>query len=224
MISTLIIILIVVLFLILGIRRGAAATLLNFAAMIANAIVSHFLGAALAQAMYDAFFKARVIESLETTISQKGAEFAAQNSMQALPGGIRGILEFFARIFGVTAQDLQGRLMLSSNQTEAIARTIEKPLQELAVFFLSILLSVVIFALLWIILKLLIRVALRVFRLPVIRQIDMVLGIVFGLLEGLVFACIIANVVYLLLSFTNPVVLDSGTLFGSFFRALVIFQ
>ena len=72
MISTVIIIFIVVLFVVIGVSRGAARTLLSFAAMIACSALAHFLSAPAAQALYDNFIRARVLEQLESTILLHG--------------------------------------------------------------------------------------------------------------------------------------------------------
>ena len=224
MISTVIIIFIVVLFVVIGVSRGAARTLLSFAAMIACSALAHFLSAPAAQALYDNFIRARVLEQLESTIAAKGAEYAAQNSLQALPQPLSGTIGFFTRLFGVNLEDLQGRLMLSGDQTESIDRSIEKQLGELAVFFLTVICSAVLFFVLWFVFRMLIRLVLPVFNLPLVRQVNKVLGGVLGALEGAVFVCFLANVFYLLVSCTNPVMLDNGSLFGGLFDALLIMK
>lgn len=223
MLSTIVILLLIFLFIILGIYRGAARTLLNFVAMTANAVISNFLGGLLAQWMYDSFIKANVIGSLERSIAENGATAAAENSLEALPDSMYSLLRFFGGIFGAAPQDMQGRLVLSAGDTEVMARTLEKPVGELSVFLLTVVCSLFIFFLLWIVFKLLIRSALLVFELPVIRQINHILGGVFGLLEGVVMVCFMANLLYLLLSCVNPFALNSSV-FGDLFNALLIFK
>ena len=224
MISTIVIILIVVLLIILGAHRGAARSLLNFAAMIACSVAAHFLSGALAQAVYDGFIKASVIRELESTVAAQGAEFAAKNSLQALPDALEGFFGFLLRLLGVTPGDLQGRLVFGSAQTESIARTIEKPLGELVVFLLSAVFAGVLFLVLWLLCRLLVRQAARVFELPVIRTVNRIFGGIIGALEGLVLTGFLANLLYVLLSCTNPAALDSRALFGGLFRALLIFN
>ena len=104
MISAIVIILLILLFIILGVHRGAARTLLNFAAMIAATAISHFLSSVIAQAVYDAFFHKTVLESLQTTIAQNGEEFAAKTSLQALPDGFERMLEGLSKLFGVSPE------------------------------------------------------------------------------------------------------------------------
>ncbi len=223
MLSTIIIIITVVLFVLLGVRRGAAKTLLCFVAMTANAVISHYLGSIAAQWVYDSFIKSSVLSNLEQGIAENGVTVTAQNSLGALPDSMYRLFRFFGGMFGVAPEDMQGRLVVSAGDTEAMARTLEKPIGELTVFLLSVVISLVIFFLLWIVFKLLIRAALHVFELPVIRQVNHVLGGVFGLLEGVVLVCFLSNILYLLLSCVNPSALNSS-LFGGLFYALLIFK
>ena len=237
MISAIVIILLILLFIILGVHRGAARTLLNFAAMIAATAISHFLSSVIAQAVYDAFFHKTVLESLQTTIAQNGEEFAAKTSLQALPDGFERMLEGLSKLFGVSPEAIQGRLMLAPSQTDGIAQTyviehdmgliaqaIEKPVSELCVFLLSVIVSIVIFALLWIIFKMIIRLVMPLFSLPGVHAVNKIFGGVLGALEGAVLAVFLCNILYVLISCTNPALTENATLFGSLFHALVFFK
>lgn len=215
---------IILLLLLLGIKRGAARTILHFAAVTASALLSHFLGGMAAEGIYDAFIKNRVISNIEQTIVSNGAEYAVNNSIDALPDGLRGLIQLLGKPFGITAGDLQGRVVLPGGQTEAVARTIEAPLGELTVFLLSVLCSLVVFLLLLLLFQPLIRLALLVFELPLLHGVNHLLGGVFGVLEGIVLVCFLANVLYVLLGCTNPAALDNSALFGRLFYALLIFK
>lgn len=222
MVSTIIIILIAVFFVVLGFCRGAARTLLNLAAMIASLALSNFLASFIAQWTYDAFIKQTVLNNLERYISEHGVEFAAQNSFSALPAGLRNIISGFAGLFGASSQDLQGRL--TGKTAGELARTMEQPVNEMTVFFLSALISIVLFFLLWIIFKLLISKALVVFKIPVIKQINMFLGGIIGLVEAAVFLLFAVNLLYIVIACTNPSVLDNPSLFGGLFDMLLIIK
>lgn len=224
MIADIIIILIVVLFLLLGIRRGAAKTLLNLAAVGASAVLSHFLASRIAEAVYNGFFKQTVISNLENVITQKGEQFATQNSIDALPDQLKGLTSFFTGIFGVTPEDIQGRLVPSSDVTGEIARAIEEPLAQLCICVLTVLFTIILFIVLMIVFKLLIRLALGFFEIPVIRQVNKILGGVLGTVEGLIFVVFLVNILYLILSYANPMLLENKTVFGSVYNALAIFK
>lgn len=224
MISAIVIILLILLFIILGVRRGAARTLLNFASMISATAISHFLSSAIAQAVYDAFFHKTVLESLQTTIAQSGAEVAAKTSLQSLPDGFERMLGAMGKLFGVSPEAIQGRMMLSAAQTDGVAQAIEKPVSELCVFLLSVFVAIAIFALLWIIFKMIIRLVMPLFSIPGVHAVNKIFGGVLGALEGVVLAVFLCNLLYVLISCTNPALTENTTLFGSLFNALLFFK
>ncbi len=114
--------------------------------------------------------------------------------------------------------------MLAPSQTDGIAQAIEKPVSELCVFLLSVIVSIVIFALLWIIFKMIIRLVMPLFSLPGVHAVNKIFGGVLGALEGAVLAVFLCNILYVLISCTNPALTENATLFGSLFHALVFFK
>lgn len=224
MVSTIIIIGILVLFTILGVRRGAARTLLNLAAVVIATMLSQFLANMTAQSIYNAFIRPEVIRSLEGTIAKSGEQFAAQHSLQSLPDGIGGFVTAFAKLAGASPEQLQGSLSLSPQESQQAALSIEKPLGELATLALALLISIVFFFVILILLKLLMRPVMRVFEIPVIRQVNGIIGGLLGFTEGVIMSLAASNLVYLYLSYTNPAPLQNSGLFGGLFNALVIFR
>ena len=224
MISTIIIILFFILFIFIGYRRGAAVTLLNLVAVIVASALSNFLSHAAAQAIYANFIKASVVNNIQGFIAQNGSKFAAENSLKALPNGIGGFLDFFAKLSGTTTDRIQGRLVTSTQESAQLVSTIEKPLGDICVFVIGLLLSVVFFIILLIVFKVLIRMLLGVFELPVIRTVNRVFGALVGAVEGVVLIFCLVNVLYVILSYTNPALLGNGAVFGDLFDALAIFN
>lgn len=224
MISGIIILLLVALLIIHGARRGIAVTLLNLAALAAAAVTAKLFSATLAQAIYNGAVKPSVTQNIHDMITQGGEQYASQNSLDALPGAIRGILGFFLSVFGLNLNHLQSRVATSTVQTDRVVNSIEKPIGALAVFVISLILLIVLFIVFLIVFKLLARVALRAFNLPVVRQVNMVFGGFLGAVEGVVLVCFLANAVYLYVSNTNPDFLKDSAVFGGLFNALVIFR
>lgn len=224
MIASIVIILLFVLFIFIGYRRGAAVTLLNLVAVIIASALTGFLSNAAAQAVYTNFMRASVVEKLQGFITQSGGQFAAENSLKALPDSISAPLDFLAKLCGTTTRQIQGRLVTSTQQTAELVNTIEKPLGEICVFFIGMLFSVIFFIILMIVFKLLIRAILGVFELPVIRTVNRVFGALVGALEGIVIIFCLVNVIYVIMSYTNPALLGQSAVFGGLFDALAVFQ
>ena len=163
------------------------------------------------------------MNNLQGFITQNGSRFAAENSLKALPDSIGGALNFFAKLCGTTTERLQGRLVPSTQQTAQLAANIEKPLGDICIFLIGLLLSVIFFIVMIIVFKLLIRMILGVFELPVIRTVNRLFGALIGALEGVVIIFCLVNVLFVILSYTNPALLGNSTVFGGLFDTLAIF-
>ena len=137
---------------------------------------------------------------------------------------MQNLLNGFTRLFGVSSGDLQGRFVVQENTPAELARAVEKPIGDLTVFIMSTLFTCLVFILLWVVFKLLIRKALLVFRIPVVRQLNMILGGFLGLLEGVIFVFFVANILYVAVSCANPQLAENASIFGGLFNALLIFK
>lgn len=224
MVSTIIILLLIALFVFIGARRGAARMLLSLAATVINVLLSNILAQVLAKMIYQNFIKETVLRNIEQFISEGGERFASENSLQALPDGLQGIIGAAAKLFGVTPAELQGRIVASTAHNEQAARTIEAPLGELAVMILSVLLMVMILFLLGIVLRIIAGKLALVFELPVIGAINRVLGGVVGAAEGLLVSLASVNIIYWLMSYANPTLAENKTIFGGLFDMLLLFH
>ncbi|HCA05398.1 MAG TPA: hypothetical protein DEO32_05830 [Ruminococcaceae bacterium] len=223
MISDIIIIFLIVFFAFLGYRRGLARTLLNFAAMLASSMLASFVSDGLAQLIYDAFFKQSVISSIQNTINTKGVETAVNTSVRCAPDWVQSILGGFMKTLGMSLDDVQRSLTITNDQSLTVAQNLEKPVGELTVGVISIVLTGIVFVLLFMLFKLLIRKIIRVFDIPVVGLVNHLLGTVTGLAEGLVFVVFAVNIIYVVVAGASPGALNSNA-FGPVFNALCFFK
>ena len=118
----------------------------------------------------------------------------------------------------------QGRLVSSTAEGGQVVSAIEKPLGDVTVCVISVLLMIALFFVCFCLLKLLISFVLGFFEIPVIKQVNQILGGVLGALEGTVFILASANILYLLISYLNPVLIDNEVVFGNLFNSLILFR
>ena len=79
-------------------------------------------------------------------------------------------------------------------------------------------LLVILFILIFIIVKKLIKLISRVFNIPVVKQINQLLGGIFGLAEGLLIVFIAVNIFVIVTEFSNPALLNNELFSGAVFR------
>ncbi len=224
MVSDILIIVLIILFAILGFRRGLARTLLNFAAMIASTVIANFLSDALAQAIYNSFIKQGVIEKIQTTISTQGVDTAINTSLNSAPDWVTGLLNPFMKMFGMSLNDVQKSLVISNDQTLTVAQNLEKPVGALTISIISLILMAVIFTVVFCLFKLLIRHVVKIFEIPVVSQINHILGGIIGFAEGIVFVVFAVNMLYVVFVNANPSVVNNSGVFGSLFNLLCFFK
>ena len=224
MLTNILIISLLVLLALIGAWRGMARTLLNFAAVVLCSIVSDALSGTLAQWIYTSFFRQDVIDSLQRSIDSYGVDAATANSLDSAPSWITGLLSPYLNRSGMSLKDLQASLKLTNDPSLSIAQNLEKPIGQLSTTVIALLISIFLFILLFALCKPLIRHAVTVFRIPVISQIDSVLGGVIGFAEGVVLLLFAINFFYLAVSAANPKLFSNTELFGELFNLFCFFS
>lgn len=218
MITDIIIVAVMVLFAAIGVKRGLAKTILNIAGLVLAAISAYYLSSFLSQLIYDAFLKQTVINNIQQIIEQNGIDYALSNCLEAVPQWINGILSFIIGIFGMSLNEYQNQLVLSSDFSSSTSQAVENVLAPVVSSVFGMILLVILFILIFIIVKKLIKLISRVFNIPVVKQINQLLGGIFGLAEGLLIVFIAVNIFVIVTEFSNPALLNNELFSGAVFR------
>ncbi len=218
MLSNIIIIALILLFTFIGIKRGIARTILNLAGLIVTAFVANWLSEIASKWVYSTFIQQSVITNLSDMIQQNSSKYALENCFDAVPGWINSVLSSVMKLFGGNVNDISDGFSISQSTSTSVAQAIEKPLGEVVVAVLGIIFVVVLFIIIFILIKMLIRLALKFFEIPVIRQLNKVLGGIFGFAEGIVFVFLAINIFYAIMSYINPAILSNSLITGDIFK------
>lgn len=218
MITDIIIVAVIVLFAIIGVKRGIAKTILNLAGLVLTAISAYYLSSFLSQLIYDSFLKQSVITNTQQIIEQNGIDYALSNCLEAVPQWINGILSFIGGIFGIGLDEFQNQLSVPSDVSSSVSQVIENAVSPVVTSVLTIILIIVLFIIILIIVKKLVKLISKVFNIPVIKQINQLLGGIFGLAEGLLIVFIAVNIFDIVTGFSNPALLDNELFSGAIFK------
>ncbi len=162
----------------IGIHRGFIRSVVHFLGSVIAAVLSSVLGGALAQWLFDALFREALTQKINTSILALGgsaSQSAAQQVLDSLPEFLLRALESA----GVTAESISGGITAQSSQAAAMMTDYLAPV---FVSFLKVLCVIVLFCLLMTLVRLLASMVGHMLRLPVISQLDGLLGGVFGFL------------------------------------------
>ncbi|MGN0502943.1 MAG: CvpA family protein [Ruminococcus sp.] len=218
MITDIIIVAVIVLFAAIGVKRGLAKTILNIAGLVLTAISAYYLSSFLSQLIYDAFLKQTVINNIRQIIEQNGIDYALSNCLEAVPQWINGIISFIIGLFGMSLNEYQNQLVLSSDFSSSTSQAVENVLAPVVSSVFGMILLVIFFIIIFIIVKKLIKLISRVFNIPVVKQINQLLGGIFGLAEGLLIVFIAVNIFVIVTEFSNPALLNNELFSGAVFR------
>lgn len=220
MLTDIIIISIIALFVLIGTFRGLAKSLLNLAGILVTAISAYYLSKYISELVYDEFIKDNIIQNLEQIIQQNGVEYALNNSFEALPLWIGGMFSAFLALFGANANDFNNTI--GTTISESAANGIERAVAPSVIMLLGLLLMIIFFIVIYIIVKKLIKLVLKVFEIPIIKQINKLLGGVLGAVEGLIIVWFAVNIFYSLASVSNPQLLSEFYITGELFKFFCI--
>ncbi len=179
------------LFVAVGIRRGFIKSAAHFLGSVFAAFLASALGGAIAQWVFDALFRGALVEKIGDSIASLGTENAAaamEKVLSSLPDFIVRALEKA----GITANSLEGVLATRSGQA---AELVADSLAPVFVGFLKVLAVIVLFLLFMMLVRVLADLVSHAFYLPVLRQVNGVLGGVFGFLLALVSVWVVVSAI-----------------------------
>lgn len=225
MIADIIIIIILLLFISIGIRRGIVKTLLNVAEIVITCFASSHLSKFLAKLIYETFLKQTVSANIDSMIWSNGAEYALSNCLTALPQWAKGIVEGAVKLFN---NDFWRVLFKFDDKvyTSFIGKSaeyIKNLVQELCVSVFGMILLILLFIIIFILVRKLLRPVAGVCKLPVLKQIDRFFGGLLGFVYGIIITILAVNIFYAVVIMPNPQFAQSEMLNGNIFKLLCIF-
>lgn len=173
---------VMILFVLVGVKRGFVRS----AARLAGAILAAFLAAALAgpiaKWLFEWLFRQSLVEKIGETISGVGTQGLAESMGQVL-GSLPDFIVRALTDAGVTVGALEG--IVAHGAGEA-AELVTDTLSPVFIGFIKVAVLLILFLLLMIAVRALAEVLHSVARLPLLRQVDQLLGGVCGLLLAVV--------------------------------------
>lgn len=193
----LIVIVIIGLCFLIGWRKGAAITLLNFVALVAAFTVAVLLSSVLSSTIYGMFFKNGVTETVANSINDTlsgGAESIINAISSAIPA-------FAAMFFDSVSfvDSTVGGLIENGNQDtiNTAASVVERMIAPAFTSLIGIIVMLILFFVLLALFKFLAKVLSKVFEVPVLSTINRLFGGVIGIAQGVLLVIVLTSVVKL---------------------------
>lgn len=178
-----IIILLFVLAIWLGHKRGFIKTVTGVVAFIAAVVVATLLSGPVAQMVYDSAVEPTVVETIgEYTADATGSlESGVDEALSSMPGFVTNLLANG----GITSGADVLAKVTDTADTAALAQNItDQVVEPLVVPLLKMIATLLLFILAYILASILLRVLNVVAKLPLLKQVNKSLGVVAGILSG----------------------------------------
>lgn len=195
-----VVILIFLLAVIIGYKRGFFQSAIQLVGCIAAVLVAFSLSAPLAAGIYDQFISDRMQKMMVGEITKNSSasvDAKLDQILKDLPDSVTNMLSAFH--LG-TSKEIANKLSASVSDTAAVlAEKIDNQIvRPVIVAVLRMLCGIVLFIVLMILLSILAKAIGRIFRLPVLRQMDGLLGAVFGAVQGVVLVFVAVTIISLI--------------------------
>ena len=199
-------------------KRGIAITILNVAGVALTGFLAYHISNFLASWVYTAFVQQTLTTNLQQMIDTQGINSAIANSFSALPNWVMGMLGFFLSIFGLDSSVYTNDFQVPNSAATAVSTSVENLIQPVITGMFRLVIGVVISIIIFIIIKILVKKLARVFKIPVVKQINKLLGGVLGLAEAAILVFFAVNIFSGVLEFSNPEMLNNPMISGAVFK------
>lgn len=218
MVADIIIIAVFALLFFIDFKRGIAITILYVAGVALTGFLAYHISNFLASWVYTAFVQQTLTTNLQQMIDTQGINSAIANSFSALPNWVMGMLGFFLSIFGLDSSVYTNDFQVSNSAAAAVSTSVENLIQPVITGMFRLVIGVVISIIIFIIIKILVKKLARVFKIPVVKQINKLLGGVLGLAEAAILVFFAVNIFSGVLEFSNPEMLNNPMISGAVFK------
>ena len=219
MVADIIIIAVFALLFFIDFKRGIAITILNVAGVALTGFLAYHISNFLASWVYTAFVQQTLTTNLQQMIDTQGINSAIANSFPALPNWVMGMLGFFLSIFGLDSSVYTNDFQVPNSAAAAVSTSVvENLIQPVIIGMFRLVIGVVISIIIFIIIKILVKKLARVFKIPVVKQINKLLGGVLGLTEAAILVFFAVNIFSGVLEFSNPEMLNNPMISGAVFK------
>lgn len=218
MVADIIIIAVFALLFFIDFKRGIAITILNVAGLALTGFLAYHISNFLASWVYTAFVQQTLTTNLQQMIDTQGINSAIANSFSALPNWVMGMLGFFLSIFGLDSSVYTNDFQVPNSAATAVSTSVENLIQPVITGMFRLVIGVVISIIIFIIIKILVKKLAMVFKIPVVKQINKLLGGVLGLAEAAILVFFAVNIFSGVLEFSNPEMLNNPMISGAVFK------
>ncbi len=185
---------IILLCVVFGYRKGFFKSMTGLIGAVIAMFLAWVLAGVIANAMYWGIFRGMLIENISSVLSNDALASFSEKAAQ-VTASLPGFLNSAMNSQGITAAQIEQSLQTAGSNAAGATADLISPV---VIWLLQLLLTVLLFFLLLVFVRLALKALGKVFRIPVLRQVDGILGGIFGICKGAVYvflACVLLQLI-----------------------------
>ncbi|MCH5170414.1 MAG: CvpA family protein [Oscillospiraceae bacterium] len=185
-------------------KKGFVLTVLEVVAIVAALFCASYISEPVSQGAYDTFLKDNIVENIDSAINEKtGSGDLGVVAIDSIPDYVFT----FAECAGIDTNKVKANISttisgaIQNGKTADIGKKVEENfIRPIAVPAIRIIVFFILFVILLVVFRLLAKAVSKIIRLPLVKNVDTVLGALLGALRGLAVLIIISTVFVTMLS------------------------
>ena len=188
-------VIIILLCVVFGYKTGFFKSIAGFIGAVIAMFLAWVLAGLIANALYQGIFREKLIDNISAVLSNDALASFPEKAAQVV-ANLPGFLSNTLNNQGITSSQIEQSLQAAGNNAAPATADLISPA---VIWLLQLLLTVILFFILVILVRLVIKLIGNVFRLPVLRQVDGILGGLFGIFKGVVYIFLVCILLQLLM-------------------------
>ena len=188
-------VIIILLCVVFGYKKGFFKSIAGFIGAVIAMFLAWVLAGLIANALYQGIFREKLIDNISAVLSNDALASFPEKAAQV----VANLPDFLSNTLnnqGITSSQIEQSLQAAGNNAAPATADLISPA---VIWLLQLLLTVILFFILVILVRLVIKLIGNVFRLPVLRQVDGILGGLFGIFKGVVYIFLVCILLQLLM-------------------------
>ena len=200
----------------IGYRRGAVRTLLEFVGFFVAALVAVWFSGIVAEPLFRGMFREKLVETVGAVLSENIGEAVsvqAEKLMEMLP-------DYLANAVGLEKLTEMLQSAVSGNAGKIAESIVDQAIAPVAVLLIRVLIGVITFILCKVVLRWIVKVCDLIAKLPVLKQLNGLLGLGIGLLKSAMILLVALTVIRSVV----PMLQDPGIFSEETVKESVLFE
>ncbi len=188
-------VIIILLCVVFGYKKGFFKSIAGFIGAVIAMFLAWVLAGLIANALYQGIFREKLIDNISAVLSNDALASFPEKAAQVV-ANLPGFLSNTLNNQGITSSQIEQSLQAAGNNAAPATADLISPA---VIWLLQLLLTVILFFILVILVRIVIKLIGNVFRLPVLCQVDGILGGLFGIFKGVVYIFLVCILLQLLM-------------------------